>query len=63
MNYAVLKKRIEMCLLRMILIALSAFVAGVSMAHAAPLSCDEAREHLGEEVLPTGAEANISESL
>ena len=49
MNYAVLKKRIEMCLLRMILIALSAFVAGVSMAHAAPLSCDEAREHLGED--------------
>jgi hypothetical protein len=38
-----------MYLVRMILVALSAFVAGVSMAQAAPLSCDEAREHLREE--------------
>ena len=38
-----------MYLLRMILVALSAFVTGVSAAQAASLSCDEAREHLGED--------------
>jgi hypothetical protein len=47
-----------MCLLRMILIALSAFVAGVVVAHAASLSCDEAREHLGEDATVCGLVAS-----
>jgi hypothetical protein len=58
MNYAVLKKRIEMRLLRMILIALSASAAGVVVAHVAPLSCDEAREHLGEDATVCGLVAS-----
>jgi hypothetical protein len=42
----------------MILIALSAFVAGVFVAHAAPLSCDEAREHLGGDATVCGLVAS-----
>jgi hypothetical protein len=44
----------------MILIALSAFVAGVSMTHAAPLSCDEAKGHIGEQATVCGLVASAA---
>jgi len=47
-----------MCLLRTILIALSAFVGGVSAAQAASLSCDEAKGHIGEQATVCGLVAS-----
>jgi DNA/RNA endonuclease YhcR with UshA esterase domain len=50
-----------MCLLRMILIALSAFVAGVVVAHAAPpLRPDEAPGHVGEQATVCGLVASAA---
>jgi hypothetical protein len=49
-----------MCLLRMILAALSALVAGVVVAHAASLSCDEAKEHIGEQATVCGLVASAA---
>jgi DNA/RNA endonuclease YhcR with UshA esterase domain len=49
-----------MCLLRMILIALSAFAAGVAVAHAAPLSPQEAPKHVGEQATVCGLVASAA---
>ena len=49
-----------MCFLRMILVALSAFVAGVSAAQAASLSCDEAKGHIGEQATVCGLVASAA---
>jgi hypothetical protein len=49
-----------MYLLRMILIALSAFVAGVIGAHAACLRPDEAPSHLGEDQRVCGLVASAA---
>jgi DNA/RNA endonuclease YhcR with UshA esterase domain len=49
-----------MCLLRMILVALSAFVAGVVVAHAAPLSPEEAPKLVGEQATVCGLVASAA---
>jgi hypothetical protein len=49
-----------MYLLRMILIALSAFAAGVAVAHAAPLSPQEAPKHVGEQATVCGLVASAA---
>jgi hypothetical protein len=49
-----------MWLLRMILVALSAFGAGAEMAHAACLSPDEAANHIGEHATVCGLVASAA---